>query len=89
VRYGFIVPKGDPHTVADLAREAEEADRDGVFHWHGIWVGEMKTYDSCVVMAAIAMRTERVRLTATPGSSPARRRPWTTSRVDAWSCRWG
>ncbi|MDF2702158.1 MAG: hypothetical protein K0S10_1102, partial [Rubrobacteraceae bacterium] len=25
VNYGFIIPKGDPRTVAELAREAEEA----------------------------------------------------------------
>ena len=30
MRYGFIVPKGDPSTVAVLAREAEEAGWDGV-----------------------------------------------------------
>ena len=89
MRCGFIVPKGDPHTVADLARESEEADWDGVFYWDGILVGEMETYDPWVVMASMAMRTERVRLGADPGSSPAKRRPWTTSRVDAWSCRWG
>jgi alkanesulfonate monooxygenase SsuD/methylene tetrahydromethanopterin reductase-like flavin-dependent oxidoreductase (luciferase family) len=82
VRYGFIVPKGDPRTVADLAREAEEAGWDGVFYWDGICVGEMETYDPWVVMAAMAMRTERVRLGAmlTP---PARRRPWKLARETA------
>ena len=82
MRYGFIVPKGDPRTVADLAREAEEAGWDGVFYWDGICVGEMETYDPWVVMAAMAMRTERVRLGAmlTP---PARRRPWKLAREAA------
>jgi alkanesulfonate monooxygenase SsuD/methylene tetrahydromethanopterin reductase-like flavin-dependent oxidoreductase (luciferase family) len=82
VRYGFIVPKGDPRTVADLAREAEEAGWDGVFYWDGICVGEIETYDPWVVMAAMAMRTERVRLGAilTP---PARRRPWKLARETA------
>jgi len=79
MRYGFIIPKGDPLTVADLAREVEEAGWDGAFYWDGICVGAMDTYDPWVVMAAMAMRTERVRLGAmlTP---PARRRPWKLAR---------
>lgn len=79
MHYGFIVPKGDPHTVARLAREAEEAGWDGVFYWDGIYMGEMETYDPWVVMAAMAMQTEHVRLGAmlTP---PARRRPWKLAR---------
>jgi alkanesulfonate monooxygenase SsuD/methylene tetrahydromethanopterin reductase-like flavin-dependent oxidoreductase (luciferase family) len=79
MNYGFIVPKGGPRTVAELAGEAEAAGWDGVFYWDGICVGEMETYDPWVVMAAMAMETERVRLGAvlTP---PARRRPWKLAR---------
>ncbi|MGB3634271.1 MAG: LLM class flavin-dependent oxidoreductase [Rubrobacteraceae bacterium] len=79
MNYGFIVTKGDPRTVADLAREAEATSWDGVFYWDGISLGEMETYDPWVVMAAMAMTTERVRLGAviTP---PARRRPWKLAR---------
>ena len=79
MRYGFIIPTGDPLTVAELAHEAEEAGWNGVFYWDAICVGEMETYDPWVVMAAMAMRTERVRLGAvlTP---PARRRPWKLAR---------
>jgi len=80
VRYGFIVTKGGPRTVAELAREAEEAGWDGVFYWDGIHVGEgWEIYDPWVVMAAMAMTTERVRIGAvlTP---PARRRPWKLAR---------
>ena len=80
MRYGFIIPKGDPRTVAELAREVEEAGWDGAFYWDGINVGEgWETYDPWVVMAAMAMRTERVRIGAmlTP---PARRRPWKLAR---------
>ena len=79
MRYGFIVTNGDPRTIAELAREAEAAGWDGVFYWDGICVGDMNTYDPWVVMAAMAMRTERVRLGAilTP---PARRRPWKLAR---------
>jgi alkanesulfonate monooxygenase SsuD/methylene tetrahydromethanopterin reductase-like flavin-dependent oxidoreductase (luciferase family) len=79
MRYGFIVPKGDPRAIAELAREAEEAGWDGVFYYDAICVGEMETYDPWIVMAAMAMETERVRLGAilTP---PARRRPWKLAR---------
>jgi len=83
MHYGFIIPKGDPYAVANLAREAEEAGWDGVFYFDGIYVGEgMEIYDPWVVMAAMAMRTERVRLGAilTP---PARRRPWKLARETA------
>jgi alkanesulfonate monooxygenase SsuD/methylene tetrahydromethanopterin reductase-like flavin-dependent oxidoreductase (luciferase family) len=79
LRYGFVIPTGDPRAVAELAREVEEAGWDGAFYWDGICVGEMDTYDPWVVMAAMAMRTERVRIGAvlTP---PARRRPWKLAR---------
>jgi alkanesulfonate monooxygenase SsuD/methylene tetrahydromethanopterin reductase-like flavin-dependent oxidoreductase (luciferase family) len=79
VRYGFIISSGDPRTVAELAREVEEAGWDGAFYWDGISIGDMETYDPWVVLAAMAMRTERVRIGAvlTP---PARRRPWKLAR---------
>src|SRR5919112_1870291 len=80
MNYGFIIPKGDPLTVAELAHEAEEVGWDGAFYWDGIYVGEgWEIYDPWVVMAAMAMRTERVRIGAvlTP---PARRRPWKLAR---------
>jgi len=79
MQYGFIVTTGGPRTAADLAADAEAAGWDGVFSWDGVAIGEMDTYDPWVVMAAMAMRTERVRLGAivTP---PARRRPWKLAR---------
>ncbi len=79
MRYGFLIPTGGPRGVAEFAREVEEAGWDGAFYWDGIAIGEMDTYDPWVVMAAMAMRTERVRIGAmlTP---PARRRPWKLAR---------
>lgn len=79
MKCGFIVTTGDPRTAADLAARAEAAGWDGVFTWDGIAIGETETYDPWVVMAAMAMRTERVRLGAfvTP---PSRRRPWKLAR---------
>jgi len=79
MQYGIIVTAGDPRTAADLAADAEAAGWDGVFSWDGIAVGEIETFDPWVVLAAMAMRTDRVRLGAilTP---PARRRPWKLAR---------
>jgi len=85
MRYGMVIPKGDPRQVAELARELEEAGWDGAFYWDGMALdGEWDevgghVYDPWVVMAAMAMRTERVRLGAivTP---PSRRRPWKLAR---------
>ena len=83
MRYGFIIPTGDIHTIAALAAEAEAAGWDGVFYWDGIYVGpETPVYDPWVVLAAVALRTTRVRLGAilTP---PSRRRPWKLARETA------
>ena len=79
MRYGFVITTGDPRAVAEFAREVEDAGWDGAFYWDGICVGEIDTYDPWVVMAAMAMRTERVRIGAvlTP---PVRRRPWKLAR---------
>ncbi len=79
MKFGVIVVMGDPRTAADLAAEAETAGWDGVFYWDGVAISESDTYDPWVVMAAMAMRTERVTLGAmvTP---PSRRRPWKLAR---------
>ena len=79
IKLGVIISAGDPRTAADLAALAEERGWDGVFTWDGVAIGTMDTYDPWVVMAAMAMRTERVTLGAivTP---PARRRPWKLAR---------
>jgi alkanesulfonate monooxygenase SsuD/methylene tetrahydromethanopterin reductase-like flavin-dependent oxidoreductase (luciferase family) len=79
MKSGFIVTTGGPRDAASLAAEAEAAGWDGVFTWDGISIGVTDTYDPWVVMSAMAMRTERVRLGAivTP---PARRRPWKLAR---------
>jgi len=79
IKLGIVVTTGEPQIAADLAATAEAHGWDGVFTWDGVAIGSMDTYDPWVVMAAMAMRTERVRLGAivTP---PARRRPWKLAR---------
>lgn len=80
MQYGFILPHGDIHTLAELAHEAEVAGWDGVFYWDGIYIKEAgPMYDPWIVLAAMALRTDHVRLglILTP---PSRRRPWKLAR---------
>ena len=79
MRHGIILTRGSPREAAELAAAAEAAGWDGVFTWDALAVGESEIYDPWVVMAAMAMRTDRVTLGAivTP---PARRRPWKLAR---------
>lgn len=79
MRAGIILTAGDPREQAEHAAAAEAAGWDGVFTWDGVAIGEGDTYDPWVIMAALAMRTERVTLGAivTP---PSRRRPWKLAR---------
>jgi alkanesulfonate monooxygenase SsuD/methylene tetrahydromethanopterin reductase-like flavin-dependent oxidoreductase (luciferase family) len=79
VKAGIIVTAGEPRDQAELATAAEEAGWDGVFTWDGVAIGAGDTYDPWVVMAAMAMRTERVTLGAVV-TPPARRRPWKLAR---------
>src|SRR5260370_16524919 len=83
MQYGFVIPRGDIHSIVGLAQDAEAAGWDGVFYWDGIYIpGAGEMYDPWVTLAAIAMRTQRVRIGAllTP---VARRRPWKLARETA------
>lgn len=84
MHYGFIFPGGDARTLAELSHEAEAAGWDGVFIPDCIDIDNGNPampagFDPWVTLAAMAMRTERVRLGAivTPIS---RRRPWKLAR---------
>jgi alkanesulfonate monooxygenase SsuD/methylene tetrahydromethanopterin reductase-like flavin-dependent oxidoreductase (luciferase family) len=82
MRYGFVIPTGDPRQVAELAHEVEAAGWDGAFYWDGMFsvgAGAGPIFDPWVVMAAMAMRTERVTLGAIV-SPLSRRRPWKVAR---------
>ncbi len=79
MKAGIVLSVGGPREAAELAETAEAAGWDGVFTWDGIAINEMETFDPWVTLAAMAMRTERIRIGAivTP---PARRRPWKLAR---------
>jgi len=79
MKFGFIVTTGSPRDAAELAAVGERSGWDGIFTWDGIAVGAVDTFDPWVVMAAMAMTTERVTL-GTIITPPARRRPWKLAR---------
>jgi alkanesulfonate monooxygenase SsuD/methylene tetrahydromethanopterin reductase-like flavin-dependent oxidoreductase (luciferase family) len=75
MQHGIILTTGGPRDAADLAATAEAAGWDGVFTYDAIAIGDEELYDPWVTLAAMAMRTERVRLGAYV-FAPSRRRPW-------------
>ena len=79
MQYGITITSGDPRTQAELAAEAEDAGWDGVFTYDAIAIGDEPGHDPWVLLAAMAMRTARVRLGAVV-FAPARRRPWKLAR---------
>jgi alkanesulfonate monooxygenase SsuD/methylene tetrahydromethanopterin reductase-like flavin-dependent oxidoreductase (luciferase family) len=79
MQYGIVVTSGDPRMQAELAADAEAAGWDGVFTYDAIAIGAGDMYDPWVVLSAMAMRTERVRLGALV-FAPSRRRPWKLAR---------
>ena len=84
MHYGLALPNGgvDPQTMAEFAALAEASDWDGIFvEDYIVWQGDQSvpTYDPWVLLAAMAMRTQRVRL-STQITPLARRRPWKVAR---------
>ena len=69
---------GDALTMGELAHIAEESGWDGIFlEDYIIWQShpDVPTYDPWITLAAMAMRTQRIRL-GTMVTPIARRRPW-------------
>src|SRR5919205_126195 len=72
----------DPQTLGEMARLAEDAGWDGIFlEDYIVYQGrqDIPTYDPWVALAAMAVRTERIRL-GTEVMPLARRRPWKVAR---------
>src|SRR5512139_1663727 len=70
MKFGFILPRGDARTAAEIAHELEAAGWDGFFVWEPVW-----GVDAWVCLTAAAMRTERIRL-GTMLTPLSRMRPW-------------
>jgi alkanesulfonate monooxygenase SsuD/methylene tetrahydromethanopterin reductase-like flavin-dependent oxidoreductase (luciferase family) len=75
----------DPRKLADLAVEAEQAGWDGFFVWDVMFANQTMdepVVDPWVTLAAVAVKTQRIRIGAfmTP---MARRRPWQVARQTA------
>jgi alkanesulfonate monooxygenase SsuD/methylene tetrahydromethanopterin reductase-like flavin-dependent oxidoreductase (luciferase family) len=70
MQYGFILPLAEIEANLRLAQEVEEAGWDAVFVWEGLYGP-----DAWAMLAAIAMRTQRVRI-GTMLTPVPRRRPW-------------
>jgi alkanesulfonate monooxygenase SsuD/methylene tetrahydromethanopterin reductase-like flavin-dependent oxidoreductase (luciferase family) len=78
MRYGFVVPGGDLEDVVAAGVAAEAAGWDGFFYYdHDAGA---RAHDPWVVLAAIALRTERIRLGLVLVPLPWRR-PWLVARA--------
>jgi Luciferase-like monooxygenase len=88
MQYGFVIEGGDARSIIELTQEAEAADWDGVFIADAIDIGMGKDsppfpwFDPWIVLAAMAMRTERIRI-GTMITPVPRRRPWKLARETA------
>ena len=86
MKFGLDIPSAgvyaDPRKLAGLAAEAEDAGWDGFFIWDIVFTtGESwePVVDPWVALAAIASRTQRIRIGAMLTPLP-RRRPWQLAR---------
>lgn len=70
MKYGFVLPRGDAHTAAEFAHQAEDSGWDGFFVWDPVW-----GIDAWVSLTAATMLTKRIRL-GTMLSPVSRMRPW-------------
>jgi hypothetical protein len=84
MKFGFVIEGGDASSASELTQEAEEAGWDGVFVADGIDIGmpghpPFPWFDPWIVLAAMATRTERIRI-GTMITPVPRRRPWKLAR---------
>lgn len=83
MRFGISVPNiGDLNALVELGEQADREGWDGFFLWDHMRFSRefpVAVFDPWVVLGAIAVRTERIRL-GTLVTPVARRRPWKLAR---------
>ncbi|MGI8484001.1 MAG: LLM class flavin-dependent oxidoreductase [Thermomicrobiales bacterium] len=82
MKYGFVATSGSAQEMVNLAVEVEAAGWDGFFTWDcifGISSAEVHIFDPWAILAAAAVKTERVKLGAIVFPL-SRRRPWKVAR---------
>jgi hypothetical protein len=87
MRYGIVIPGGEPTAQCEMAQAAEAAGWDGVFVADGIAIqgfsGEpVALFDPWVILAAMAVKTQRIRIGPLIAAVP-RRRPWKLAKETA------
>ena len=88
LRYGLYVPNfgraSYARILAELASDAEKSGWDGFFLWDHIveWNRRVPLCDSFTALAAIALKTKRIRIGTTVTPLP-RLRPWVVARQTA------
>ena len=84
MQYGFVIDGGDANAISELTREAEVAGWDGVFIADAVDIGlpnhpPFPWFDPWIVLTAMALCTERIRIGTIITPVP-RRRPWKLAR---------
>lgn len=80
MKFGIVGTFGTVDQLVGLAAEAEDAGWDGYFTWDAVDIGvDGDVWDPWAVLAAVAVRTERITLGALVFALP-RRRPWVVAR---------
>lgn len=78
MKYGIVIQENDIAKMCDLAVEAEQMGWDGIFIADAL-APDIPWFDPWIAMAAIAMKTERIRIGTMIAAVP-RRRPWKMAR---------